>query len=125
MFSFQVTGVDYAGPLFYRSKTRNDLKAYIILLSCSASRAVYKELVPNLTTSEFIKCLKRLIARSGRPKIIFSDNAKTFKAGPKLLQKIRGKIASPSKSRTNNLKIQYYKNPMVGGQYTNLLKGFG
>ena len=60
-FPFQVIGVDYAGPIFYRSQTRIDLKAKIILFSCSVSRAVYLELVPNLTTSEFIRCLKRLI----------------------------------------------------------------
>ena len=85
---FQVIRVDYVGPIFYRSKTKKGLKAYIQLSSCSVSRAVYLELVANLTTSEFIRCLKRLIARRGRPKIIYSDNAKTFKAGAKLLQKI-------------------------------------
>ena len=87
-FPFQVKGVDYAGHIFYRSKTRKYLKAYILLFSCSVSRAVYLELVPSLTTSEFIRCLKRLIARTGRPKIIYSGNAKTFIAGAKLLQKI-------------------------------------
>ena len=87
-FPFQVIGVDYAGPIYYRSKIKRDLKAYILLFSCSVSRAVYLELTPNLITSEFIRCLKRLIARRGRPKIIYSDNAKTFKAGAKLLHKI-------------------------------------
>ena len=32
--------------------------------------------------------LKRLTDRRGRAKIIYSDNAKTFKAGAKLLHKI-------------------------------------
>ena len=41
--------------------------------------------MPNLTISGFIRCLKKLIAR---PKKIYSDNAKTFKSGVKLLQKI-------------------------------------
>ena len=47
-FPFQVIGVDYTGPI-YRSNTRKDLKGYILLFSCSVSRAVYLELVPNLT----------------------------------------------------------------------------
>ena len=85
---FQVISVDYAGPIFYRSKTRKYLKEYILLFSCSGSRAVYLELVPNLTTSEFIRCLKRLIARRGRPKIIYCGVAKSFIARAKLLQKI-------------------------------------
>ena len=56
------------------------MKAYILLLSCGASRAVDKELAPNLTNSGFIRCLKRLIARRGRPKIISSDNAKNIQS---------------------------------------------
>ena len=87
-FPFQVKGVTYAGPILYGSKTTKDLKAYILLFSFSVTKAVYLELVPNVTTSEFIRCLKRLIARRGRPKIIYTDNAKTLKAGAKLLQKI-------------------------------------
>ena len=87
-FPLQVIAADYAGPIFYRSETRKDLKAYILLFSCSVNRALYLELVPNLTTSEIIRCLRRLIARRGRPKIIYFDNVKTFKVGAKLLQKI-------------------------------------
>ena len=87
-FPFQVKGVTYAGPILYGSKTTKDLKAYILLFSFSVTKAVYLELVPNVTTSEFIRCLKGLIARRGRPKIIYTDNAKTLKAGAKLLQKI-------------------------------------
>ena len=88
MFPFQVIRVDYADPIVYRSKTRNDLKKYILFFSCTVSRTVYLELVPNVTTSEFIRCLKRLITRNGRSKIIYYDNAKAFKKGAKLLQKI-------------------------------------
>ena len=43
------------------------------------------ELVSNLTTTEFIKSFKRLILRRGKPNIVYSDNAKTFKAGVKWL----------------------------------------
>ena len=52
-FPFQVMSVDSAEPIFYRSKARKDLKAYIILFACSISKTVHLELVPNLTTSEF------------------------------------------------------------------------
>ena len=46
------------------------------------------ELVSNLTTTEFIKSFKRLISRRGKPKIVYSDNAKTFKARTKWLANI-------------------------------------
>ena len=82
-FPFQVIGVDYACPIF-SSKIRKDLKAYILLFSWSVSRDVSFELVPNLTASKFIRCLRRLIARRSRPKI--KNNAKKFKVGTRLLQ---------------------------------------
>ena len=46
------------------------------------------ELVSNLTTTEFIKSFKRLISRRGKPKIVCSDDAKTFKAKSKWLANI-------------------------------------
>ena len=54
------------------------------MLSCSVKRDVYLELVPNLFTSEFTRCLKTLIAKRRRPKIIYFGNSKTFKAMAKL-----------------------------------------
>ena len=56
------------------------MKAYIVLYACCLTRAVYLEILPNLTVEEFIRSIKRLIARRGRPKKIFSDNGKTFVA---------------------------------------------
>ncbi len=79
---FQTIGVDYAGPIKYRQK-KSERKAYILLYSCSLTRAVYLDLVPNLSTEEFIRSFKRLVARRGRPKKIYSDNGKTFVAASK------------------------------------------
>jgi hypothetical protein len=42
-----------------------------------------------METSEFTPSLKRFIARRGRPKVIYSDNAKTFKAAAKWLRKVQ------------------------------------
>ena len=80
-FPFEVIGTDYAGPIYYKTKKKSELKAYILLFSCSVTRAVHKELVSNLTTAESIKSFKRLISRRCKPKIVYSDNAKTFKPG--------------------------------------------
>ena len=81
---FQVIGTDYASPIYYRTKSKKESKAYILLFSCSLNRAVHLELTPNSTTNEFIKCFKRLIARRGRPETVYSDNAKTFQAAARL-----------------------------------------
>ena len=86
--AFQVVGVDYAGPIKYLKKSKREGKAYIILYACSLTRATYLELLPNQETSEFVRSLKRLIARRGRPQRIYSDNAKTFVAAAKWLRNI-------------------------------------
>ena len=81
-FCFQSTGVDFAGPLFVKSiylPDRNQLyKAHMCLFTCATSRAVHLELVPDLEAQTFIRALKRFIARRGYPRILVSDNAKTF-----------------------------------------------
>ena len=47
---FQVIGTDFAGPIYYRTKTKKEQKAYILIFSCSVSRAVHLELISNTTT---------------------------------------------------------------------------
>ena len=64
-FPFEVIGTDYAGPIYYKTKKTSELEAYILLFSCSVTRAVHIELVSSLTTTEFIKSFKRLISRRG------------------------------------------------------------
>ncbi|KAL5472994.1 hypothetical protein EMCRGX_G027441 [Ephydatia muelleri] len=70
------------GPLYLKN---GDSKVWICLFTCCAVRAVHLELVPDLTTSAFICCLRRFSARHGTPQRIVSDNSKTFKSANKIL----------------------------------------
>ena len=45
--------------------------------------------MPSLKTSAFLPCLKRLIARRGRPRVIYSDNGSTFVKAAKWLKQVR------------------------------------
>ena len=67
--SLQVTEVDYAGPIYYRSKKKAISKSDTFLFLCSVSRTIHLEFVPNLTTQEFFKSLKGLIVRRGSPNL--------------------------------------------------------
>ena len=67
--SLQVIGAHHADPFYCRSKNKAVSKSCILLFSRSVSRAIHLELVPNLTTKEFIKSMKRLITRRWSPKI--------------------------------------------------------
>ena len=71
---FDVIGVHYAGPTAYKENQRSAGKAYILLFTCSHTRAVHIELITDMTTYQFMPCLKALIARRGWPSKIYSDN---------------------------------------------------
>ena len=85
---FSNTGVDFAGPLFVKNGSGEMKKVYVALFFCSVTRAVHLELVEDLHTTSFINSLRRFCARRGTPRLINSDNAKTFKAAKKLLDKL-------------------------------------
>nr|CAH7725344.1 unnamed protein product [Callosobruchus chinensis] len=80
-FPFQVTGVDYAGPVVLKDKKgrgSKDVKAYVSLFICFSTKAIHLELVSNLSTECFISALRRFIARRGKPSRMMSDNGKNF-----------------------------------------------
>ena len=120
---FVIVGTDCVGPLCYKSKAKKDLKAYILLFSCSVSKAVDPELVSNLSTTEFIKSFKRLIVRRGNPNIICSNNAKTFKSGAEWLSSInRDENIRDFLSKEKIIwKFNLSREPWWGGQYESLV----
>ena len=79
---FSTSGTDYAGPLFVKTVPMEAKKGkvYILLFTCTSTRAVHLELVKDLGAPSCILGLRRFIARRGAPKLVISDNAKTFKA---------------------------------------------
>ena len=76
------------------------------------------ELVSSLTTAEFIKSSRR-----GKPKIVYSDNAKTLKAGVKWLANINRdqKIRDFLSNETILWKFNVPKAPWWGGQFERLI----
>ncbi|GFT85110.1 integrase catalytic domain-containing protein [Trichonephila clavipes] len=51
----------------------------------SVTRAVHLELVSDMSTKCFLLALRRFLARRGNCKVIYSDNARTFKAAEREL----------------------------------------
>ena len=60
--TFAVTGVDFAGPVFFRLKKSVTAKAYIALFTCTDTRAVHLKLCRDLSSAEFQRALKEFIA---------------------------------------------------------------
>lgn len=120
---FKVIGVDYAGPIRYLGKMKKEKKAYILLYTCSLTRAVYLDLLPNQSKEECIHSLKRFIARRGRPEKIFSDNGATFVAAAKWLKKIRNdeQFNDWLAKQKINWQFNLSRAPWWGGQFERLV----
>ena len=46
------------------------------------------ELVTDMSTETFIRCLKRFVARRGMPRKFLSDNGKSFKTAADFLKRV-------------------------------------
>ena len=102
---FTNVGLDFAGPLYLKDSGE---KVYICLFTCAVTRAVHLELVCDMTTERFLLALRRMIARRGMCSIIWSDNAKTFKAANKELQRCWRVLESDqTQSALSEKKIQW------------------
>ena len=93
---FTMVGVDFAGPLHYKLETYEEHKlcpyngkCYIALFTCATTRAVYIKLCRTAGQEEFRQVLKEFVTRRGAPKMIVSDNAKTFEATSEWLKTLK------------------------------------
>ena len=86
--SFTYVGVDFAGPLYTRTMETQSDKVWICLFTCCVIRAIHLEVVNNLSTEAFIRCLKLFAARKGMPRKFILDSGKTFVAAAKFLKTV-------------------------------------
>ena len=84
---FQHTGVDFTGHLWVKNEEGEAVKIYILLFTCLNARAVHIELVPDMSTHQFVLAFSRFANVYGIPSHLYSDNAKSFIAGAEILQK--------------------------------------
>ena len=62
---FESVGVDYAGPILTKTRSVHKptiVKSYICVFVCFAVKAVYLELVSDLTTAAFLATLRHFVA---------------------------------------------------------------
>ena len=73
---FCKVGVDFGGPFTVHCKGRGSKsrKVFMAVFVCFVVKAVHLEIVSDLTTQAFLNCLRRFIARRGKPREIFTYN---------------------------------------------------
>ena len=86
--AFSYTGLDYFGPLYVRDGTAGPTrKVWVCLFTCLAVRAIHLELVEDMSTEQFLMCLRRFVSRHGKPTQFISDNATQFKLAKTTIDK--------------------------------------
>ena len=85
---FNKVGVDYAGPFFVKHGYVTVVKAYACVFVSLSIKAVHLELVSDLTSDAFISCLRRFIARRGKPSLIMSDKGSNFVGANRWLKEL-------------------------------------
>ena len=86
--AFQVIGLDYLILTAYKKSRKTEIINYVLLYSCSLTRAVYFELMHDLSLVN----LKGITARCSRPEEIFSNNFSTVQAPSKWIRQTMNDI---------------------------------
>jgi hypothetical protein len=81
---FQHTGVDYTGHIYVKYGDKV-VKMYILIFTCLNVRAIHLELLPSLSTSDFLMAFVRFTNLHCIPNNLYSDNASTFLQAGELL----------------------------------------
>ena len=117
---FAVTGVDYTGAY----SLEGDIpRTYILLFTCTATRAVALEAVTSDNLSHFLLGVRRFASRFGMPQQFYSDNGRTFKAGARLLQELASSPQLNTFTAQHGTSWQFItpRAPWQGGVYERMI----
>ena len=106
---FSHSGVDYFGPLFIKSRYENK-KVWVCLYTCLTTKAVYLELMSDMSTEQFSLNFRRFVAKHGKPEEIIPD-ASQFKLAPDVKNKLWRNILS------ENDVLSYATNEIIKWNY--------
>ena len=74
---FTFCGMDCFGP-FYVKVNRSDVKRFVLLVTCLASRAVHTEMLEDMSSNAFINAFRRVIAIRGNIRLLRCDRGTNF-----------------------------------------------
>ena len=85
--AFESTAMDFTAHLYVKMQ-KTTQKVYICLFTCCTTRAIHLEIVPDMTCTSFLRAFRRFTSNYSVPKLLYCDNAKTFKSGEEELKKL-------------------------------------
>ena len=77
---FTHVGTDLTGAITLKGDGRGQAskKAYIVIFTCMATRAIYADIMLSNQTQDFLMAFKRLVGTEGRPRYLYSDSASYY-----------------------------------------------
>ncbi|XP_071051383.1 uncharacterized protein [Onthophagus taurus] len=133
---FAAIGLDYAGPYLIKdSKSTRcvELKAYLCIFVCLATKAVHLELVTQLTSEAFMNAFKRFVSRRGLCRTVYSDNGTNFVGANNDLKNLYNLIKETAKDENyysyfvdNQITWHFIppRSPHFGGLWESTVKSF-
>ena len=102
---FQHTGVDFTSHIFVKDPTTNKcVKMYILIYTCLNIRAIHLDLLPDMSAQSFLLSFQRFSNIHGICSHLYSDNAKSFTLGGKILEKSLASDLFQEHMRVNNIR---------------------
>ncbi|XP_063386121.1 uncharacterized protein LOC134672147 [Cydia fagiglandana] len=123
---FTYCGLDLFGPMEVTVGRRHELR-YGVLFTCLTLRAIHLELVHSLTSDSLIMALRRMAARRGWPKYLFSDNGTNLRgADTELKRSLQELDEEDLKNKGVNYGVQWTfippASPHWGGAWERLIR---
>ena len=84
---FENTGLDLMGPFLVKRNGRADHKAWVVIFTCLASRAVHAEVVFTIEATTLINAIHRFTSRRPGVKTLLSDQGSNMTAAAAILKK--------------------------------------
>ena len=127
-YPFAVTGLDYAGPIKVTPSKERKItsnKGYICIFVYFVTRAMLIEIVSDMTAKTFLAAFDRFCNRRGLPKIVYSNNAKTFEGAEGEIRKLfaeKSESFREIKEYVTNLEISWFYSPPYGPHFGGIWK---
>ena len=98
---FEYTTLDLFGPYSIRDavRKRTSKKAWGVVFSCMASRAIHADVVEDLSTEGFLKTFHRFTALRGHPRKLWSDSGTNFVGAKPALEELSEYLANIDKDK--------------------------
>ena len=124
---FKVTGLDMLGPLYVKHGGRGQCKRWVLLLTCTSTRAVMLFPLHDISSQAFLIALSKFQSLYPGLEEIISDQGTNFKGGESLTQSLVDQfntelVVGELALKNVNFKFNPPNSPHMGGLFERLVR---